>query len=66
MNKLKIELEITEEDAACIWSNNHGPENGRTLESIVQDLVTLEARDFRRNFPESVESSVALFRKATT
>jgi hypothetical protein len=61
---MKIEIEITEEDAACIWTNNWGEKNGRSVKDIVQELVTIEANDFRRNFPHSVESVVGLFRQA--
>lgn len=61
---MKIEIEITEEDAACIWTNNWGEKNGRSVTDIVRELVTIEANDYRRNFPNSVESAVDLFRKA--
>ena len=61
---MKIEIEITEEEAACIWTNNWGEKNGRSVQDIVQDLVKIEANDFRRSFPNSVESSISLFRQA--
>ena len=61
---MKIEIEITEEEAACIWTNNWGEKNGRSVQDIVQDLVKMEANYFCRNFPNSVESSISLFRQA--
>jgi hypothetical protein len=63
---MKIEIELTEEDAACIWTNNWGEKNRRSVKDIVQELVTIEANDFRRNFPTSVESAVRMFHKANS
>ena len=61
---MKIEIEITEEDAACIWTNNWGEKNGRSVKDIVQDLVIIKANDYRRNFPNSVSDAVRMFSEA--
>lgn len=61
---MKIEIELTEEAAACIWSNNWGEKNNRPVQQIVQELAASEADDFRINYPNSIKSAVEAFRKA--
>lgn len=61
---MKIEIEITDEDAACIWTNNWGEKDGKSVKAIIQDLIAFEANDFRRKFPNSVSDAVRMFSKA--
>ena len=63
---MKIEIEITEEEAACLWSNNWGEKTNRPVADIVRDLVQIEVNEFRRHFPNSIPESVQLFRKANS
>lgn len=61
---MKIEIEITEEEAAALWSNNWGEKTNRPIAEIVRDLVQIEVNEFCRHFPNSLPESVQAFRKA--
>ena len=61
---MKIEIEISEEDAACIWADNWGEKTGESLEEIVRQVLVCEANGFRLNFPESVKKAAEQFREA--
>lgn len=58
---MKITIEITEEDAACLWDNCHRIE---TVEQIIQREAKREALVYREAFPFSAEKAVEDFRKA--
>lgn len=60
---MKIEIEITEEEAACVWSNNYGDRVNRPIATIARQLLIDEANEFHVLFPHNVESAVKLFRK---
>lgn len=62
---IKIEIQIDEETAACIWADHtvHG-RWPRSLPEIVKDVVESSAIKFKQAFPGAVPSTVKLFRAA--
>jgi len=63
---MKIEIEISEETAACIWANKWGEETGQSVAFYVKNLVESAADQYRRMFPNDVDSAVQRFRGANT
>lgn len=63
---MKIEIEISEEDAACIWENRHGPRNKTPLRQLLADALQEEAENFKRNFPKAVSRVVSEFQHRIT
>jgi len=60
---MKIEIEISEEDAAGLWANAWQP-NKIDIAKIVEDLAESAAYRYRRAFPGSTAKVVAQFREA--
>lgn len=61
---MKLQIEIEEEDAALIFSNNWGAQTGATITEIVQSICQNEANDFRNKYPESTDAALHEFRLA--
>ena len=61
---MKIEIEISEETAACIWANEWGEKTGQSIAFYVKNLVELEAYQYRKMFPNDVAAAVLRFRGA--
>jgi hypothetical protein len=59
---MKIEIEITEETAACLWANNWRLDD-RDVATIIKDIAEEEARAYSRSFPSAVAADVAAFRE---
>ncbi len=60
---MTVLIEITEEDAAYLWSNQWQPQP-LSVAGLVQDLVETAASQYRHTFPESLEKAVSDFRQA--
>lgn len=60
---MKLEIEIPEEDAACVWSNQWGEKKDLNLVELVQGLVATEATRYRQAFPDAVTRALEDFRK---
>ena len=61
---MKIEIEISEEIAACLWDNNSGTRNRPSVKEVARRLLVDEADNFRRTFPDRIETAVARYRDA--
>ena len=61
---MKIEIEISEETAACIWANEWGEKTGQSVAFYVKNLVESEADQYRKMFPNDVAAAVLRFRGA--
>jgi hypothetical protein len=64
---MKIEIELDEETAACIWANrNPAPKifKLRTLAQVVQDAAEEDAAKYRALSPGAVAHALAVFREA--
>lgn len=61
---MKIEIEISEETAACIWANEWGEKTGQSVAFYVKNIVELEADQYRKMFPNDVAAAVLRFRGA--
>ena len=59
---MKIEIEISEETAACIWANELGEKTGLSVAFYVKNLVESEADQYRKMFPDDVAAAVLRFR----
>lgn len=55
---MKLTIEITEEDAACIWANHHS----RPVAEIVEGILKSEAAKYRQAYPGAVSKAVADFK----
>lgn len=61
---MKIEIEISEEDAACLWADHNPTRSGAySLQNIVTGIVLSEARKYRSAFPRAVPRAVEDFRR---
>jgi hypothetical protein len=61
---VRVEIEISEKTAACVWSNAWGRETTGDLRAIAERLLESEAWLFARRFPKSVDDAVREFRMA--
>jgi hypothetical protein len=52
---MKIEIEISEETAACIWSDGWGEKTGQSVALCVKNLVESHADQYRKSFPDDVK-----------
>ena len=55
---MKIEIEISEETAACIWANGWGEKTGQSVALCVKTLVESHADQYRKSFPGLVPGLV--------
>lgn len=62
---MKIEIELDEETAACLWANRtwHG-KAPLLMAQIVKDVAEEEAHKFKTNFPKAIARTVEDFRAA--
>jgi hypothetical protein len=61
---MKIEIEISEETAACLWADEWGEKTGQSVAFYVKNLVESQADQYRRMFPNEVAAAVLRFRVA--
>ena len=61
---MKITIDISEEVAACLFSDNWGVKGDRTITQIVHDLATRKALAFNRSFPKAMPAALGEFRDA--
>jgi hypothetical protein len=61
---MKIEIEISEETAACLWADEWGEKTGHSVAFYVKNLVEFQADQYRRMFPNDVAAAVLRFRGA--
>jgi hypothetical protein len=61
---VKIEIEISEETAACLWADEWGEKTGQSVAFYVKNLVEYQADQYRRMFPNDVAAAVLRFRGA--
>lgn len=57
---MTITIEISEEDAACIWANAWKMQGDVTV--IATLLLQKEAANYRRAFPRSIATALAEYR----
>lgn len=61
---MKIEIEISEEDAACVWMDLWGDKKQISVKQAVEALVENQAALYRRtDFAEAGTRAVELLRK---
>lgn len=61
---MKIEIEISEETAACLWADEWGEKTGQPIAFYVKNIVEVQANEYRKMFPNDVASAVERFRGA--
>ena len=61
---MKIEIEISEETAACIWADEWGEKTGQSVAFYLKNLVESQADQYRKMFPNDVATAVERFREA--
>lgn len=57
---MKLEIDISEKDAACIWQDCHQ----RPIQEVATDVIQEAAARFRNSFPGSLDRTIKLFRDA--
>ena len=61
---MKIEIDIDDETAACLWANGTWwGKTDKTVETIVTELICDESNKFRRAFPGAIARSVENFER---
>jgi len=59
---MKIEIEISDETAACIWADNTWEgKYPRDLSDIIASLAIFEAGKYKREFPTSIPRVLAAY-----
>lgn len=59
---MKIEIEIDEEQAACLWADHQGVATSEGISEIISEMACEAANKYRREFPAAVDTAVANFR----